>query len=579
MELHTLLKLEQEKQGVITKLNLSNRSLTEIPSEVLALTELEELVLRNNQLTELPKSLFELKRLTTLDLKKNNIVVLPDEISHLTRLQILNLVDNQLSKLPLELFSLESLDSLLLGNNKIQEIPYLLNQLKNLRILNLQSNDIEEIPIFIRELQQLESLHLEKNKLILVPAVIWDLPKLHNFTWKKQRGIIPPQKANYYEEVKQVILVKKGLTEIPEIIFKFTNLKRLILSENKLQELPEKISNLQYLEDVVLNNNQLTTLPLSFFKLKQIQHLNLSQNSLKKYPYEVLGFDQLQGLITSGNAFEKKKDTSHDLKILKVIEAIKGFNFNIETRKNIFAIFVDSIQHYPHIPKDDFYNALQVHNWNIFYNASSYLIHVIGDFSQPKYGDEIVFVGEQFLLDQENYIKQLQGLGIRCSTEFTANTTHAVLTFPLKKEPIPYQRDIVFLDEQLLNHFLNQKEPKYFQTQQSEEEKKNVIQLLNHPEDDNYEIGVELLFSLGVSHDLLYHIIISLFIRHNTDEQKIRLKQLLYLYGSENLYRIIRNIPHTLLTKWNFSKRLQLICTNTELDINVFYRFVDKNRI
>lgn len=577
MDLQTLLTLEKEKQGVIIKLDLSDRALTSIPLEVFELTELEELVVRNNQLTELPLKLFQLKKLTKLDFRKNNIAVLPTEIQHLTKLHFLNLGENQLKELPIELFSLELLHSLLLAHNQIQHLPFIINQLHNLRILNLRNNKLEEIPLSIKELQKLEYLHIENNKLVLVPSVIWDLPKLCNFTWKKQQGIIPPQKGNYYEEIESLSLSKKELTEIPKLVFKFKNLKRLILSNNNIQDIPFEIREFEHLEEVDLYNNQISKLSAPLFMLSKLKHLNLGKNLLTKYPYVALGLDHLITFSTAENPL--KKGSNYDQKILTTIQAIQSFNFELETRINIFAILIDSLKHYSKIPKSDFFRALRINNWAIFYNASHYLIHVLGEYHHPKNDSEIVFLGDHFLLDQDDYIQRLKNIGIRYSTEFTATTTHVVLTFPSKEETLPSKKDIIFLDERLLNHFLNQKEPKYFQTQDSETEKEHVIKLLNHAEHDNYEIGVELLFSLGVSHDLLYHIIISLFIRNNTEAQKTRLKQLLYLYGSEDLYRTICIVPHTHLTKWNFSKYLELMCKNTELDINVFYRFVDKNKI
>jgi len=51
--------------------------LTELPSEIVKLTNLTELVLMNNQLTALPHKIRKLTKLTKLDLTSNQLRIWP----------------------------------------------------------------------------------------------------------------------------------------------------------------------------------------------------------------------------------------------------------------------------------------------------------------------------------------------------------------------------------------------------------------------------------------------------------------------------------------------------------------------
>ena len=55
----------------VTKLNLSNLGLTEIPENVFLYTNLTKLTLSGNQIRNIPKDILKLRKLKTIDLSKN----------------------------------------------------------------------------------------------------------------------------------------------------------------------------------------------------------------------------------------------------------------------------------------------------------------------------------------------------------------------------------------------------------------------------------------------------------------------------------------------------------------------------
>ncbi|MGB7416346.1 MAG: leucine-rich repeat domain-containing protein, partial [Thermosynechococcaceae cyanobacterium] len=83
-----------------TSLDLSQLSLTQVPPEIVQLTNLEWLNLDSNQLSSLPAEVVQLTNLQLLSLKSNQLSSLPAEIVQLTNLQGLDLDSNQLSSLP-----------------------------------------------------------------------------------------------------------------------------------------------------------------------------------------------------------------------------------------------------------------------------------------------------------------------------------------------------------------------------------------------------------------------------------------------------------------------------------------------
>jgi Leucine-rich repeat (LRR) protein len=93
-----------------TILDLSERGLTAIPSDVFAKTTLERLDLSNNQLIGAPQSQIQkLIKLKELNLSGNNLTGLPAELGQLKQLETLNVSNNELTGLPMEIGNLTQL--------------------------------------------------------------------------------------------------------------------------------------------------------------------------------------------------------------------------------------------------------------------------------------------------------------------------------------------------------------------------------------------------------------------------------------------------------------------------------------
>ena len=187
--------IERAKAENSTELDLSNKKLTEIPSEIFQLSQLTKLNLDNNQITKIPDAIKVLSNLQVLDLGGNKITEIPNAITALSNLQALILSVNQIKEIPDAIVTLSNLQTLFLHKNKITEIPDAIAALSNLQILSLENNQITKIPDAIAALSNLQYLFLGGNK----------------------------------------------ITEIPDAITKISNLKQLVLENNPITNIPPEI--------------------------------------------------------------------------------------------------------------------------------------------------------------------------------------------------------------------------------------------------------------------------------------------------------------------------------------------------
>lgn len=112
------------------------------PSQIPALASVDR---SGQNLTKMPSDILAMKNLQHLDLSNNKLTgALPAEIRHLQNLQVLDISNNQMTGLPAELGQLSKLRILGASNNQLTGIPHELGNLQNLEILDLSGNDISK---------------------------------------------------------------------------------------------------------------------------------------------------------------------------------------------------------------------------------------------------------------------------------------------------------------------------------------------------------------------------------------------------------------------------------------------------
>ncbi len=149
-----------------SKIDLSNKGLTEIPHEILKCKNLKKLNLSHNKIKDIPKELSRLKYLVNLNLSYNEISSLWSKFFDLTNLEVLILNHNNLKTLPQQLEKLSRLKKLGLSGNKFEVIPEKLSSLNNLQFLDIANNKLLQFPLEIFSLTELKGLWIGKNQFL-----------------------------------------------------------------------------------------------------------------------------------------------------------------------------------------------------------------------------------------------------------------------------------------------------------------------------------------------------------------------------------------------------------------------------
>jgi hypothetical protein len=107
----------------------------------------------------------------------------------------------------------------------------------------------------------------------------------------------------------RVTLMDADLDSMPIIIGKLNNLEELVFSFNRLEIIPERLMiNNIHLKDLVLEKNQISQIPGQISNLKDLKVLNLDSNNLTSIPAHISGLKRLSSLSLPGNQIKHISD-------------------------------------------------------------------------------------------------------------------------------------------------------------------------------------------------------------------------------------------------------------------------------
>jgi Leucine-rich repeat (LRR) protein len=144
---------------IVKSLDLSRQKLTQLPADIVKLTNLEKVDIGSNPDLDLVQTFDVLKRiesLKTLWLTDGKIEEIPDNISQLKNLEELWLDDNQLTSIHEPIKQLSNLKYLRLFSNKIKKINLKKGQLPSLIYIDLCYNEFEKFPVELSVLPNLK---------------------------------------------------------------------------------------------------------------------------------------------------------------------------------------------------------------------------------------------------------------------------------------------------------------------------------------------------------------------------------------------------------------------------------------
>lgn len=261
-------------QGHIENLQIIKIDITEIPYEIGLLKNLKSISLSSTHLRELPASFGSLPNLINLYLVGNSIKNLPDSFSNLRNLEFINFISTGLKTLP---------DGF--------------NKLKNLKKLVLDLSDFLTFPDCFENFKELEELFL-----LSVPNNL-------------------PLSFQYLENLQDLVIVSKSLTEIPFFINNLKHLKRLKILSTGLEIIPNELCELEELVELTLSGNKIKVLPKNIGNLKSLEKLKISSNPIEKLPESIQNLKNLIELDILSTIIIELPSTLLKLPKLKVIFA------------------------------------------------------------------------------------------------------------------------------------------------------------------------------------------------------------------------------------------------------------------
>ncbi|XP_057528484.1 plant intracellular Ras-group-related LRR protein 6 isoform X1 [Amaranthus tricolor] len=303
-------------------LNLSNRSLREVPTEVYQnfdgagegdnwweIVDLQKLILAHNNIEVLREDLKNLPLLTVLNVSHNKLTELPAAIGELPSLKSLDVSFNALANIPEEIGSATSLVKIDCSNNKLLEIPSSLGHCTELAELKASNNSIASLPEGLVCCTKLLKVNVEGNKLTELsdPMICsWSMLTELNASKNLLNGI--PASIGRLSRVIRLDLHQNRISSIPSSIKDCTSLVEFYIGSNMLSSLPAEMGELSLLSILDLHSNQLREYPVDACKLR-LSVLDLSNNSLSGLPAEIGLMTSLRKLVLTGNPMRTIRST------------------------------------------------------------------------------------------------------------------------------------------------------------------------------------------------------------------------------------------------------------------------------
>ncbi|KAJ0801677.1 putative leucine-rich repeat domain superfamily [Helianthus annuus] len=258
-------------------LNLSNRSLKEVPDEVYkSLDAVGE-----------GENWWEAVELQKLILAHNEIQLLKEDIRNLPLLSVLNVSHNKLSHLPTAIGELKSLKALDVSNNLLNEIPEEVGSATALIKFDCSGNQIKDLPCSLGNCLDLSDLKASNNRLTGLPEELSNCSKMSKLDVEGNKlTTLSERLVASWTFLTELIAAKNALTDIPESIGSLSRLIRLDFHQNKIASVPSSIKGCSLLAEFYMGNNFLTSLPTEIGELTNLGTFDLHSNKLKEFPVE-----------------------------------------------------------------------------------------------------------------------------------------------------------------------------------------------------------------------------------------------------------------------------------------------------
>lgn len=197
----------------VKQIILTGNNFTEIPTEVLNMPQLEELLIGHNPVSKLPNNLESLKKLKRLSINATQIKEFPSDLSALESLETIGLDHNDFKKVPEPILTIPNLKRLQLNNNKLTDLKFIDERLGGLESIYLYSNELKQIDCEIVHLKSLKKLLIFGNDIDSIPDCVASLTNLEQLEiWSNPIKYISPE-IQKLTKLKSMRIERDNLTE------------------------------------------------------------------------------------------------------------------------------------------------------------------------------------------------------------------------------------------------------------------------------------------------------------------------------------------------------------------------------
>lgn len=288
--------------GNITELYLVDKSMTVLNEQLIFTSKhITKIWLSNNSLSSLPVEFTEFLMLSSIWLSNNMfeaIPILPKTIKHIyidnNNVVSIQGIENypELETLKIDLCKLESitdeigfcfnLTTLEAHKNFISTISTSIGKLSKLKTLSLHSNQITEIPDDIGNLKNLSYCSLHFNSILSIPSSLSNLSSLLRLSLHNNN--VSNISSLLLMNIQVISLFRNNLTEVPDDVCKtLTKCQKFAIQQNQITTIPKTIKYMTSLETLWLFDNKLSSLPDEINELPKLQCIWVYDNEIRNF--------------------------------------------------------------------------------------------------------------------------------------------------------------------------------------------------------------------------------------------------------------------------------------------------------
>ncbi|MBK6902507.1 MAG: leucine-rich repeat domain-containing protein [Saprospirales bacterium] len=566
------LETARQHRDKITELYLHGLGISEWPSIVFELPQLQVLCLSENRLPEAPETLSRLTRLRALDLSGNLIQTLPASLHGLLSLEEVNLSGNRLSRfppvlgkmpglrkidlsfnqfrsLPRHLGNAPGLVSLRLNRNRIKELPAEWGSMDRLQELQLDQNLLSSLPDWVGHLRNLRLLGLSQNKLRELPSDLSGLKMLGQLHLERNKlGCLPDALGNL-SDLTEIDVRRNELEKLPDSIGRLRGLRRLLLDDNRLKELPAPLEKLQSLRLLSCQGNQLGEWPSFLGKLPRLEILEWGRNGLERIPDEPGKWPALERLGLQGNSMvcfpisllglpklEKVTGLPNSARAMRFVQACRQSAVPAPQRRELFGLWQGDVEAH-NLSKEALREGLRLALPSLRKSILSVLIGQSRAQIDPL-RSAIGILGTT-RLSRPDWKEKLEKAGLTYHETGAKAPSHAVLGGGILEIPAAWwKKGVAFMEESVLFQEVRDREQAYLQAM---DDPGRLGRLLQSGQDASLRLSVSLLKNGGVPPSLMTDLYLAW---RSVSDRKLKkeLRDLLLLHTSSGGRRLLEKV-------------------------------------